>query len=225
MSYCMRCGKQTDNEDFICDECRRKDSAVSGAAGQDAPAQASDGGADAAANGRQGAEFQSAADNRPQAGWQPRAAAGQPYYNSPYGSVPNTPWAAPYVPPEPIAPADRSQLPLNKCGLIGMIFSLVAAGCLILAVSVIGFGLDAAMENIVADAKEVAPVLLILSVIAVGLVSFLPMVASWVLAALGVVFSAVAVARRKRFRGWEMGVAGIVIGGALLCVVMVAAIV
>ena len=81
------------------------------------------------------------------------------------------------------------------------------------------------MENIVADAKEVAPVLLILSVIAVGLVSFLPMVASWALAALGVVFSAVAVARRKRFRGWEMGVAGIVIGGALLCVVMVAAIV
>ena len=94
-----------------------------------------------------------------------------------------------------------------------------------MAVSVIGFGLDAAMENIVADAKEVAPVLLILSVIAVGLVSFLPMVASWVLAALGVVFSAVAVARRKRLRGWEMGVAGSVLGGALLCVVMVAAIV
>lgn len=129
MSYCMRCGKQTDNEDFICDECRRKEGAVSGAAGQDAPAQASDGGADAAANGRQGAEFQSAADNRPQAGWQPRAAAGQPYYNSPYGSVPNTPWAAPYVPPEPIAPADRSQLPLNKCGLIGMIFSLAGLFC------------------------------------------------------------------------------------------------
>ena len=38
MSYCMRCGKQTDNEDFVCDECRRKDSAVSGAAVQGAAA-------------------------------------------------------------------------------------------------------------------------------------------------------------------------------------------
>ena len=55
MSYCMRCGKQTDNEDFVCDECRRKETA----AGQDIPAQPSDGGAEAAANGRQGAEFQS----------------------------------------------------------------------------------------------------------------------------------------------------------------------
>ncbi len=170
MSYCMRCGKQTDNEDFVCDECRRKEGAVSGAAGQ------------------------GAAEQRLQ----------------PAGEVPS---------------AASAVLPFSRSAKLGMIFSLVAAGCLILAVSVIGFGLDAAMENIVADAKEAAPVLLILSVIAVGLVSFLPMVASWVLAALGVVFSAVAVARRKRFRGWEMGVAGIVIGGALWCVVMVAAIV
>ena len=44
MSYCMRCGKQTDNEDFICDECRRKEGAVSDTAVQDIPAQASDGG-------------------------------------------------------------------------------------------------------------------------------------------------------------------------------------
>ena len=168
MSYCVRCGKQTENEEFVCDECRRKEGAVSGAAGQ------------------------GAAEQRLQ----------------PAGEVP---------------PAASAVLPFSRAAKLGMIFSLVAAGCLILAVSVIGFGLDAAMENIVADAKEVAPVLLILSVIAVGLVSFLPMVASWVLAALGVVFSAVAVARRKRFRGWEMAVAGLIISAAVLLLMIFAA--
>ena len=135
MSYCMRCGKQTDNEDFVCDDCRRKQNAAAEAEPFE------QGGARAGGEGMPNAGRPgTGAEGRPQQfppnpeggapadgqGWQPRAAAGQPYYNSPYGSVPNTPWAAPYVPPEPIAPADRSQLPLNKCGLIGMIFSLAA---------------------------------------------------------------------------------------------------
>ena len=161
MSYCIRCGKQTENEDFICDECRARQSAA-------------------------------------------ESAAGVPVR----GGVP---------------PAASETLPFSRAAKLGLIFSLVAAGCLILTVSAVGFGLYTAMENIVADAKEVALVLLILSVIAVGLVSFLPMVASCVLAALGAVFSAVAVARRKRFRGWEMAVAGLIISAAVLLLVIFAA--
>ena len=214
MSYCMRCGKQTDNEDFVCDECRRKEGAVSGAAVRDAPAQASDGGADAAANGRQGAEFQSAADNRPQAGWQPRAAAGQPYYNRPYGSVPNTPWAAPYVPPEPIAPADRSQLPLNKCGLIGMIFSL-AAVVSFLAMIIVLFALFAQNPQWL-DNPYYQPTTEEMATVMMSII--LPLIFTPAFSVTGVVLSSAGIAMRKRFRAVGFAIAGLTVGIVMLLV-------
>ena len=163
MSYCIRCGRQTENEDCICDGCRARQPAA-------------------------------------------ESAAGVPVR----GGVP---------------PAASETLPFSRAAKLGLIFSLVAAGLLIWVVLLFTIGWDAAEVSTGAN-DDAGGFILFLSVVFVfGIVSFLPMVASWVLAALGVVFSAVAVARRKRFRGWEMGVAGIVIGGALLCVVMVAAIV
>ena len=220
MSYCMRCGKQTDNEDFICDECRRKEGAVSDTAVQDIPAQASDGGADAAANGRQGAEFQSAADNRPQAGWQPRAAAGQPYYNSPYGSVPNTPWAAPYVlngvQPAMAWPVDRSGLPLNKCGLVGMIFSLAGLFCwigmLILVVAFVASNPEAFEAPYYQPPES--------ELMVFGMAAFFLLVGAFAFAITGISLSGVGLARYRRYRAVGFAIAGLVIGIIILLITL-----
>ena len=83
MSYCIRCGKQTENEDFICDECRARQSAAANAGAPDAQ-----GGAENA--GAQQGSPQGGAGVPPAGGqgWQPRANTEQPYRNTPYGNLP-----------------------------------------------------------------------------------------------------------------------------------------
>lgn len=161
MSYCIRCGRQTENEDRICDGCRARQPAAESAAG--VPVQ---------------------------------------------GGVP---------------PAASETLPFSRAAKLGLIFSLVAAGLLIWVVLLFTIGWDAAEVSTGAN-DDAGGFILFLSVVFVfGIVSFLPMVASCVLAALGVVFSAVAVARRKRFRGRGEAVAGLIISAAVLLLVIFAA--
>ena len=207
MSYCMRCGKQTDNEDFICDECRRKEGAVTGAAGQGAAEQP-----------RQPAENVPPAAH-PQEGWQPRAAAGQPYYNSPYGSVPNTPWAAPYVPdvqPVMAGPVDRSGLPLNKCGLLGMIFSLAGLFCwigmLILVVAFLASNPEA-FENPYYQPPES-------ELMVFGMGAFFLLIGAFAFAITGISLSGVGLARYRRYRAVGFAIAGLAIGIIILLITM-----
>ena len=218
MSYCIRCGRQTDNEDFVCDDCRRKDGFVPDPAVQGAalPGQAGTEAKPGAEQPPSGSPSAAREENAPPptdcGQWQPRANAGPPPYiygDRGYGSY-GAPWQAPYfVPP---APADRSKLPLNKCGVIGMIFSLAALLFFILMfVIVVAVVMQNPQwfENPFYEPTEEEIMLLGGSV-------FFPLLFSFLCAVTGTVLSAVGLARYRRFRAVGFAIAGLVIGVVML---------
>ena len=203
MSYCIRCGKQTENEDFICDECRARQSPAANAGAPDAQ-----GGAENA--GAQQGSPQGGAGVPPAGGqgWQPRANTEQPYRNTPYGNAPYTPWAAPYVPPAPPEPVDRSKLPLNKCGLIGMIFSLAAVFLFILMFIIVVAAIAQNPEWV--DNPFYEPTAGEMAGLMLGVL--IPLFLGFASSVTGIVLSSVGLARYKRFRSVGFAIAGLAVG-------------
>lgn len=184
MSYCMRCGKPTENENFICDECAQKEIAQE-SAGANSP-------------------------NQPSS--QPSNQPNQPPNQQPnnYGCQ-GAAWAAPYAQgagPYAAAPTDRSKLPFNKCGLIGMIFSLIGLLCLIgifvLAVSFVMSNTEI-LENPYYQPSGS-------ELMAVGAGVLLLMFGSFAFSVTGISLSGVGLARYRRFRAVGFAVAGLAIG-------------
>lgn len=183
MSYCMKCGRQTDNADFICDECRAKQAAQPPAGGH--------------------AE-QSA----------PPAQAGQGTQGAPANNAPAYNASAPGALYDPAK--DRSLLPFNKCGLIGMIFSMAA---FVFFFAMIAFAASAMLQTpgwltdpMFEPTEE--------DLFRVGLAAIVPLFLSFGSAAAGVVLSAVGIARYRRFRAVGFAVAGLIIGAAMFLVLI-----
>lgn len=194
MSYCIHCGQQTDNEDYICDDCRARHSA-------------GEGGSVPGGSVAQGVGAQSARPAGTAGAEQPRPASSMPYgyYGPGYD-----PYAAPWVPVPPVR-ADRSKLPLNKCGLVGMIFSFASVFCFILMfviVLVIISQNPQWVDNPYYEPTSGEMAGLVLSILA-------PLVLSFGCSVTAIVLSGVGIARYKRFRAVGFAIAGLVIGGIM----------
>lgn len=204
MGYCIKCGKQTDNADHICDDCAKlqagtvEDTAAEQAeavpqdALQDAQGETRASDAFGSAQGGQGANAQSA-------GGQGYNAYGAPY--PPYGAASGS-----------IYPIDRSGFPMNKCGLIGFIFSVASFFCFVaIFFSVFSFiGQHAEWFENPNFQPTMDELMELVSAVLV------PMLFSFVFAVTGVVLSAVGLARYRRFRAVGFPIAGLVIGALIL---------
>lgn len=200
MSYCMRCGKQTDNEDYVCDDCRQKeaDTKVNAEKTEENGAQPPFAGQGNDA-GRQGNY------------WAPPPQYGAPNANG-YGVPPYNGYVPPYMPYAADPPVDRSKFPLNRCGLLGMIFSLAGLACwlgiLILVVVFVGSNPEAFNDPYYQPPES--------ELMAFGMGAFFLLVGAFAFAVTGVALSGVGLARYKRFRAVGFAIAGLVIGVMIL---------
>ena len=292
MSFCMRCGKQTDNADFICDDCRREQERPEEEATQNFSAANTEGRAEDSAGKLHGAETdgfgmdggqpsspqdddknvppqrQSGANENVPPQWQPGPNGNVPprwqpgtngnvppqwrpgpngnvppqwrpgpngnvplqwrpgpnenvppqWQPGPNGNVPpqgvlyGTPWSAPYTPPPPV---DRSKFPLNKCGLIGMIFSLAAFICFI-AIFFVAFAFIAQHPEWADPFYEMTYAEVFSMMIGV----LVPLLFAGIFSVTGVILSAVGLARYRRFRSVGFAIAGLVIGVIVLLILI-----
>lgn len=167
MSYCIRCGRQTENEDCICDGCRARQPAAESAAG--VPVR---GGVPPALGGAKGA-------------------------------------------------APSAALPVDRIGRKGMLFSFIAVACIIFLFLMVEIFIDGLTASIESEQGDFILFLVVSLPLLAGV--WLPLLASCGFSVAGIVCSSVALARRKRFRGWGEAVAGLIISAAVLLLMIFAA--
>lgn len=122
----------------------------------------------------------------------------------------------PDVQPVMAGPVDRSGLPLNKCGLLGMIFSLAGLFCwigmMILVVAFLASNPEA-FENPYYQPPES-------ELMVFGMGAFFLLIGAFAFAITGISLSGVGLARYRRYRAVGFAIAGLAIGIIILLITM-----